>query len=89
MTTRALRLALERLRDCGDPMLRDLATDLLSGRISLRDVQSNTAIRPAFEDGLQRYAHWRASVSDTDFARLLDEAERHLRRTRLGGEDDV
>lgn len=82
VTTHALRIALERLRRGSDPVLRDLAADLQSGRLNLRDVPANTTVRPAFEDGLVRYAQWRASISDTDFSRQLDVAERHLAQTQ-------
>jgi hypothetical protein len=84
-TARALRTAVERLRECPDPVLRDLADDLLSGRLSLRDVSTSATVRPVLEDGLQRYAQWRASISDEEYARLVAEAERRLMAGGDGG----
>jgi len=72
---RRLHASLQRLRRSPDPVLRDLADDLLAGRLSLRDVTTNNQALPLLQRGLDRYTEWRKSVSDQEFAQLVDRAQ--------------
>lgn len=73
-----LRATLESLRAGEDPVLRDLADDILAGRMLLSDVATTTSVLPALQTALHGYAQWREALSDEEFANLTDQARNHI-----------
>jgi len=90
ITAHAARATLERLRTHRDPVLRDLATAVLAGRLSLSDVTTNSSAMPVLQRALDKYADWRASLSDEEYASLVGEAQNKLAelRRRLAADGD-
>src|SRR5215470_15331900 len=58
---RLLESSLVRLRATGHPLLRSMADDLLSGRVSMRDLARDPNIAAPIQAAAQRYLRWRNS----------------------------
>lgn len=90
VTAYTVKATLERLRTHRDPVLRDLSTAILAGRLSLSDVTTNSSVLPLLQRALDDYTRWRASLSDEEYARIVSETRNHLAevRRRLAGDGD-
>ena len=53
VNSRLLRNALERMRTGRHPLLRDLAEDVLSGRLQLRDAGNTPEVAQAMRDSIR------------------------------------
>ncbi|MEV0269590.1 hypothetical protein AB0H43_12475 [Hamadaea sp. NPDC050747] len=82
VVARRLRVALERLQAGSDPVLRDLAKDILAGRMHPRDIAHSSAAAAALQKPIEQYKRWRASISDDDFALLTERAAAQLQKLR-------
>jgi len=87
-TARVLRASLEKLRTGRDPVLRDLAEDILAGRLSLRDVTTSNAALPALRRALGRYTEWQASLSKEEFSKVIDQTQQAIGRLREQAESE-
>jgi hypothetical protein len=82
VTAYAMKATLERLRTHRDPVLRDLAAALLSGRLNLSDITTTTEALPALQRALDDYAGWRTSLTDEEFASVTGEARERVEELR-------
>jgi hypothetical protein len=72
---KVVRASLERLRDgAGDEAMRELARDVLDGRISLRSVASTRAYEDVFLDQFRQLRLWREQVGEEEYQRRATEA---------------
>ncbi len=68
----SLRAVLRALRTGSDPALRDLADDLLAGRLHLRDVATSNAVLPSLRAAIESYGQWRKQLSSSEYAELVE-----------------
>jgi hypothetical protein len=84
---------LEGLAEGRDPVLRDLAADVLAGRLSLAEVVATSEALPRLQQAIDQYAAWRGPLSDAEFGRLIMETQATLAELSRGlapdGETDA
>lgn len=82
VNARLLFDSLQQLRKGNNPALKDLAEDVLAGRLNPRRIPESSAAIVELQRGLDKYQQWRASVSEEEFERLTKAAEAHVARLR-------
>ncbi|MBK3644362.1 hypothetical protein [Streptomyces sp. MBT33] len=86
---RALRKSLQRLADSRDDTLREMARDVLAGRIGLRQAARNRAYREALSEGARpgmsacdRMSAEELRAAEAEGRRQLDECQREIDQER-------
>ncbi|MGW1162615.1 hypothetical protein ACWD5Q_29195 [Streptomyces sp. NPDC002513] len=86
---RALRKSLQRLADSKDETLREMAREVLAGRVGLRQAMRTGAYREALQEsakiGMRAYEQMSAeerSAAEAEGLRQLDDYEREIDRER-------
>lgn len=75
---RLLNAALEGLRNAKSPLLRSMADDLRSGRVSLSELARQPEVAASFETVVARYKRWHDGLSPKEREMLLTEAEHRV-----------
>jgi hypothetical protein len=75
---RLLNAALEGLRNAKSPLLRSMADDLRSGRVSLSELARQPEVAASFETVVARYKRWHEGLSPKEREMLLTEAKHRV-----------
>jgi hypothetical protein len=80
---KAVRAALERLRDGeGGNEMREVAKDVLDGRISLREMATSDVYGDALRERLRKLAEWREEVGEEEYQRQVEKTRSQLDELR-------
>jgi hypothetical protein len=79
---RQLRRSLETLAERGDPTVREMAREVLSGRLSLRDAANVPAYGEAMRQGVQEGLRAYAALSEAERREAEEEGRRQLDRVQ-------
>ena len=73
--TKHLKASLQRLRDgAAGPVLAEMATDVLEGRTTLRDVARSSAYASEMGNVMAGFQRWNAGLSDEERNQLAADA---------------
>ncbi len=73
------RAALQRLRDqAASEEMREIARDVLDGRLTLRQAAQHDAYAQAFTQPLQALARWRDEIGEQAYQQHLNQAQQSL-----------
>lgn len=75
---RLLDSALGRLATTGSPLLRSLADDVRSGRLTLSEVARRQEVAAPFTAAVARYQKWRQGLTAREREVLLDQVDRRI-----------
>ncbi|GAA1381101.1 hypothetical protein [Catellatospora chokoriensis] len=85
---RLLRTALEQMRRGRDQMMREVADDLLEGRVALADIGNSAEVAQALRVSVRRYKDWRENIAEEDFQALMTRVGSQVEMVRRQVEQD-
>lgn len=88
---RLLDGALARLGATGSPLLRSLAGDVRSGRLTLSEVARKQEVAAPFTAAVAKYQKWQQGLTDRERKILQDEVARRIKgmRERIANERET
>lgn len=85
---RLLRTALEQMRRGRDQMMREVAGDLLEGRVALSDIGNSPEVAQALRVSVRRFKNWRENIPEEDFRTLMARVGQQVDAVRRQVEQD-
>jgi hypothetical protein len=79
---RLLHSSLKPLKASGHPLLRNVAEDLLAGRVSIRELTRNPELAAPLQAANERYLKWRKGLSEKELEAITHEMTARVERLR-------